>query len=659
MQPSSPLDKYRSQLSFNPSDLIPLIHGSSEAASDFLKYQSSISNDPILRFDPSQLGEDRRTLYKMMCEKALRYEEKFDLHEDLKKNFGASYQFPEQIVTGLHHLMFIPQIANLGTEEQVKKWLPLARRYQILGCYAQTELGHGSDLQSLETVAVFQKDTDSFILNSPTLTSTKWWIGELGAFANYAIVQAQLIIDSKKYGVQSFIVQIRDLTTHKPLQGIMVGDIGPKFGYNAKDNGYLRFNNVPIPRDNLLAKYVQVDQTGKFKRTGNEKILYGTMMGVRSAIIQRSPINLARVLTIGVRYSLIRTQFRDELGNERTIFDYQLQQDKIIPLIADSYAMLFSGQKVKEIAERNIEKVAKGDFSMMPDLHAILSGCKAVYTWNTLFGMERVRQACGGHGYSQYSGIPGMISEFTPNVTYEGENTVMILQTARYLIKNLKKLDEGKKITPFLTYLTNYKTDVTERCAISNETDFHDQEIWRKILKYNAIFRILEARNKISQGLEEGLSAKDVWDKKAGNSLAEAAIAHINYFTFVASSEKVDGVKNEKLKVVLQRLEVLFAVNRVLEKPQALFESGYLTGAQFRLIGETKNSLLEKLKSDALGLVEAFLFSDNSLRSALGREDGKVYETLWDWMRNKNKLNQEGVHKALMKELRTGFKGAL
>ena len=155
--------------------------------------------------------------------------------------------------------------------------------------------------------------------------------------------------------------------------------------------------------------------------------------------------------------------------------------------------------------------------------------------------MERVRQACGAHGYSQYSGLPGMISEFTPNVTLEGENTVMLLQTARYLIKNLKKLDEGKKITPFLSYLTNYQNDINEKSTISAQTDFHDQEIWRKILKYNAIFRIIEARNKISQGLELGSSAKDVWHKKAGNSLAEAAIAHINYFTFVVSSEKVNS----------------------------------------------------------------------------------------------------------------------
>jgi len=53
--------------------------------------------------------------------------------------------------------------------------------------------------------------------------------------------------------------------------------------------------------------------------------------------------------------------------------------------------------------------------------------------------------------------------------------------------------------------------------------------------------------------------------------------------------------------------------------------------------------------------VEAFLFSDNALASALGRSDGKVYETLWDWMKNKNKMNEPGVHKKLMKQLRSGL----
>jgi len=43
----------------------------------------------------------------------------------------------------VHACAFVPTLAALGNEEQVKKWFTLARDCHILGCYAQTELGHG------------------------------------------------------------------------------------------------------------------------------------------------------------------------------------------------------------------------------------------------------------------------------------------------------------------------------------------------------------------------------------------------------------------------------------------------------------------------------------------------------------------------------------
>lgn len=57
-----------------------------------------------------------------------------------------------------------------------------------------------------------------------------------------------------------FIVPIRDTKTHAPLPGISIGDIGPKLATNAKDNGYLKFDNVRIPRMNMLMKYSTVSR---------------------------------------------------------------------------------------------------------------------------------------------------------------------------------------------------------------------------------------------------------------------------------------------------------------------------------------------------------------------------------------------------------------
>lgn len=113
----------------------------------------------------------------------------------------------------------MPTIASQGTEEQINHWYPLAQSFQIIGTYAQTELGHGTALKAIETVAVYDKKTQEFVLNSPTITSMKWWPGGLGKSANYCVLMARLIIENRDYGVHAFIVQLRDLDNHQSLPG--------------------------------------------------------------------------------------------------------------------------------------------------------------------------------------------------------------------------------------------------------------------------------------------------------------------------------------------------------------------------------------------------------------------------------------------------------
>jgi len=130
-----------------------------------------------------------------------------------------------------------PQITlrDQGTPEQHELFLKKAENYEIIGCYAQTELGHGSNVRGLETTATWNSDDRTFTIHSPYLTASKWWIGSLGRTANHAVVMAQLVINGRAYGPHPFVVQIRDLKTHEPLENVHVGDIGPKFGYNTMD----------------------------------------------------------------------------------------------------------------------------------------------------------------------------------------------------------------------------------------------------------------------------------------------------------------------------------------------------------------------------------------------------------------------------------------
>lgn len=113
---------------------------------------------------------------------------------------------------------------------------------EMIGCYAQTEMGHGSNVAGIETTATFDKTTDEFVIHTPSIRAIKFWPGALGVLATHAVVMARMIIDKQSYGMQAFCVPIRSRENHKPYQGIEVGDIGTKLGYNIIDNGYLSFN---------------------------------------------------------------------------------------------------------------------------------------------------------------------------------------------------------------------------------------------------------------------------------------------------------------------------------------------------------------------------------------------------------------------------------
>jgi acyl-CoA oxidase len=188
----------------------------------------------------------------------------------------------------------------------------------------------------LETTATLDKSTDEFVIHSPTTTSTKFWPGDLGRYSTHAVVFARLKIDGKDYGVHSFIVQLRDLNTYKHLKGIRTGDLGPKFGYVTKDNGWGIFDEVRIPRNHMLMNMANVDKDGTFKLIGDMRVLYSTMMLIRTRICCEMNNPMFASLTIALRYASVRRQFAtiDKSRQERQILDYQTMQHILVPILA-------------------------------------------------------------------------------------------------------------------------------------------------------------------------------------------------------------------------------------------------------------------------------------------------------------------------------------
>jgi alkylation response protein AidB-like acyl-CoA dehydrogenase len=99
-----------------------------------------------------------------------------DLENFRKLPIVGSVLGPEKITCFLN-TTFENCIGLWGTDEQTSYWKSLMDKHFLIGTYIQTELGHGTFVRGLETTATYDKSTREFIINSPTLTSIKFWPG--------------------------------------------------------------------------------------------------------------------------------------------------------------------------------------------------------------------------------------------------------------------------------------------------------------------------------------------------------------------------------------------------------------------------------------------------------------------------------------------------
>jgi acyl-CoA oxidase len=188
------------------------------------------------------------------------------------------------VKAGVQWGLFGGAIENLGTERHHEAYVPRIIDLDLLGCFAMTETGHGSDVQSLETTATYDPDTDEFVIDSPTRTSRKDYIGGAAETATVAAVFAQLITagpgeEPQGHGVHCFVVPIRDAEGND-LPGVTTSDCHYKGGLPGVDNGRIVFDHVRTPRNNLLNKYGDVADDGTYTSPiDNPSRRFFTMLG--------------------------------------------------------------------------------------------------------------------------------------------------------------------------------------------------------------------------------------------------------------------------------------------------------------------------------------------------------------------------------------------
>mmetsp|Transcript_27942 Transcript_27942/g.61542 ORF Transcript_27942/g.61542 Transcript_27942/m.61542 type:complete len:706 (+) Transcript_27942:195-2312(+) len=559
----------------------------------------------------------------------------------------------DDIPLALHWVMFQPNIVSLCDEEQQARWLPLCRDWKMIGCYAQTELGHGSNIRALETTATFLPESKggqkggSWVINSPTLTSGKFWPGTLGRTANHAMVIAQLIDgDGKHRGIHNFLVQLRSMEDHTLLPGVKTGDIGPKIGYNNMDNGFAYFTNVTIPRRNMAMRFASVDENGKYrKKTMSDaasKISYITMMQVRSMIVTGASKALGMACTITIRYSAVRKQgFAEDGKNEKQVLDYTQQQHRLFPLLAFSYCTFFTGRKLaKELKAMEDKLIASTPVSKenVSDVHASSSALKSFTTMIAADGIEECRKACGGHGFLASSGLPELFTSYLQSPTVEGDNHMLPQQVIRVLLKLVQAVKTNRGVENYkscnsyalVPSLMAIMSGKKEQCSAINANELCDLPMLLAAFRHRAARLLLVVAKQMNEDVAmNNASPEQAWN----NALVTMAKASKAYSLFLLLRNVIEGILDEQRTGIIGRPEALVLADLArlfalywMEKDLGDFlEDGYIRPNQAKWVSPNVLKYLVAIRTNAVALVDAMDFSDFRMKSALGRYDGNVY----------------------------------
>lgn len=270
------------------------------------------------------------------------------------------------VKTGVQYSLWGGSVLSLGTEKHRQRYYDDIDAFRLPGCFAMTELGHGSNVAGLQTEAVLDLATDEWVLTTPDDGALKWWIGNAAEDGQAATVFARLKIPGRNggggasgeggaltdHGVHAFVVPIRNGQPGpgNTLPGVEVMDCGYKVGLQGVDNGVLRFRGARVPRENLLDRFARVERGGEYSSDFSPSKRFaatlGELTGGRVGLSCSSLAVLKGAVTIAVRYSATRTQFGPPGGAEVAVLDYPSQQEKLMPLLATAYGAHFASRKL-------------------------------------------------------------------------------------------------------------------------------------------------------------------------------------------------------------------------------------------------------------------------------------------------------------------------
>jgi acyl-CoA oxidase len=527
------------------------------------------------------------------------------------------------IKLGVQFGLFAGSIQRLGTDYHHKKYLPDAATTALLGCFAMTEIGHGSNVQGLETEAVYDRETDSFVIHTPKKSAGKVYIGNAASDGRLAVVFAQLTVAGQKRGVHALLVPIRD-EAGAPMAGVTIADNGTKMGLNGVDNGSLWFDHVKIPRTELLNRFADVTADGQYRsEIQNPAARFFTMIGMlvggRISIAITANSAAKSALTIATRYAARRRQFGPSNSTqENLLLDYPAHQRRLCPLIANAFALDFA---LKHLIELNQSALPGNSRS----LETLAAGLKALTTWNATQTIQTCRETCGGEGYIAANRIAALKADTEICTTFEGDNTVLMQLVAKNLLSQLEdKLKEMRPAQMAGFFIDRRLSAIAKLnpCYSLNTSEGHlrDTGFHTAMFEFRRSTTLLAAAGKLRR-----LTAKKRCDPFAAfaqiqRELLDLAHAHIESMILQQFVRFIDATQSHSLKPVLKRMRDLYALSQIERYKGWYLEHGAMTGLKSRAVSRQVDKLCAEVRQEAVQLVDAFGIPDACLAAPIALE---------------------------------------
>ena len=509
-------------------------------------------------------------------------------------------------------------IHSLGTEKHYQKYLKDIGTLKLPGCFAMTETNHGSNVKGLETTATYNHQNKTFVINTPHEKAQKEYIGNAAVHGQMATVFAKLIIDEVDYGVNAFVVPLRD-ESNVILEGIIIKDCGLKMGLNGVDNGTISFNNVIIPKENMLDRFASVNEQGKFESpipSDNRRFftMLGTLVGGRIGI-PRSALAAAKSgLTIAIQYSDKRKQFGPEGGEEVSILNYRMHQRRLFPLLAKTYAIHFA---LRYVTDRFLERTE----IEMPEIETLAAGMKAYSTWNTTATLQECREACGGKGYLSENRIAALKNDTEIYTTFEGDNTVLMQLVAKNRLSEFRKTYGKMDAMGIINYVyENTKTVIAEKNPIvtrkNDEAHLLDSAFHLSAFKYREKTILASAAQRLKKLIDGGLEPYDAFNV-VQHQMIDVAQAYLDRIVLEQFTIAIQSFEDKKSRDIVTKLAQLYALSLIEKNKGWYLEEGYLEAVKTKAIRKMVNQLCWEIRPEAVSLVKAFAIPDSCLAAPI------------------------------------------